>query len=202
MVDLDLACLWNPDNMDFSKGATVDFFQLFRCSICCNMTKTSLLSSESMSVSSKTPKELISVFCFLISSSPGQLILISSSISISSFNELLIFKLFSEHIVSFKPTRKGLPLICLYWPKSLSKGSLWKRTVNMKSGPLSNKSSIKLAWQLKVRVTKSEWIVQMMGPSHYISFKSNLQVHDKILASRHYFFFVWPKIWSENWNLE
>ena len=102
-----------------------------------------------MSVSSEIPRELISVFSFIISISPGEMMWISSSISISSFNKYLIFKFFSEHIVSFKPTRKRLPLICLYWPKRLSKGSLWKGAVSMKSYPSSSKSSIRPAWHLK-----------------------------------------------------
>ena len=105
-----------------------------------------------MSVSSEIPRELISVFSFMISISPGQLILISSSISISTFNTHWIFKIFSEHIVSFKPTRKRPQLICIYWPKHLSKRSLWKPAVSMKSYPSSNKSSIRLAWHLQVRI--------------------------------------------------
>ena len=101
---------------------------------------------KSMSVSSEIPRELISVFSFMISISPGQLILISSSISIPTF------KIFWEHIVSFKPTRKRSQLICIYWPKHLSKRSLWKPEVSMKSYPSSNKSSIRLAWHLQVRI--------------------------------------------------
>ena len=100
------------------------FFQIFISSIACNMYSNSLLSDESMIVSSEIPRESISVFSFMISISPGQLILISSSISISSVNKHLIFKSFSEHIVSFKSTRKRPPLIYLYWLKRLSKGSL------------------------------------------------------------------------------
>ena len=77
--------------MLFTAGTTVDIFQIFLCSIACRCTTTSLLSGESMSVSSEIPRETISVFSFMISISPGQLILIFPSISISSFNKLLIF---------------------------------------------------------------------------------------------------------------
>ena len=104
-----------------------------------------------MSVSSEIPRKFISVFSFTISIFPEQLILISSSISISFINKHLIFKFFPRHIVSFKPTRKQPHLICLYWPESLSKGSLWKRAVSMKSYLSSSKSSKRLGWHIKVR---------------------------------------------------
>ena len=51
-------------------------------------------TSESMSVSIEIPGKSISVFSFIIYFSPGQLILISSSIPISPFNKHLIFKNF------------------------------------------------------------------------------------------------------------
>ena len=102
-----------------------------------------------MSESSEIPRESISVFSFMNSISTGQLILISSSISLSSFNKLLVFQKFLEHIISFKPTRNWPPLICLYWPKRISKGSLSKQAAIMTSYPSSNKSWIKLVWQLK-----------------------------------------------------
>ena len=114
--------VYGTRNMHFTTRATLDFFQIFLCSIACNMCSN--FPAISMSVSSEIPRESISVFSFAISISLGQLILISSSISISSFNKHLIFKIFSEHIVPFKPTRKQPHIICLYWPKRLSKGSL------------------------------------------------------------------------------
>ena len=72
-----------------------------------------------------------------------------------------------------------------------------------------NKSSIRLAWHLKVCIRTlaaagREWIFQMMGPYHYnyTHFQSNLQVHDKVMAFHHLFFAAWPKMWFENWTLE
>ena len=118
----------------------------------CNMYSNFPTIRRKHSVSSEIPRESISVFSFMISISLVELILISSSISISSFDKHLIFKIFSEHIVSFKPTRKQAPLICLYWPKRLFKGSLWKRAVNMKSYTSSNESSTRFAWHLKIRI--------------------------------------------------
>ena len=100
------------------------FFKYFVAVLPVICTATSLLPGKSLSVSSKIPRKSISVYSFKVSISPGQLILISSSISISSFNKHLTFKIFSEHIVSYKPTRKRTPLICLYWPKGPSEGSL------------------------------------------------------------------------------
>ena len=143
----------------------------------------------------------------MISISPGQLILISSSISISSFKKHFIFKIFSEHIVSLKPTRKRHPLICLCWLKSLSKELLWKRTVNMKSYPSSNKPSIRLAWHLKVRIRALVVDRKRMNCSsngtlslYQFSIQSASALQNSDIPSP--VFAAWLKMWFENWTLE
>ena len=152
-------------------------------------------------------KKLISTFSFRISISPGQLLLISLLICISPFNKNLIFKIFPEHIVSLKPTKKWPPLICLYWPKQLSKEWLWKRAVSIKSNPSSNKSSVRLAWHLKIRIRALAVDRERVNcpndgtlSSHQFPIQSASEWQNFGFPSS--FFGRWSKMWFQNWTLE
>ena len=89
--------VYGTRNMHFTTEATLDFFRIFLCSKACNnmYSNFSTIGRKHECVQ-RNSKRIDICFQFRDSISPGQLILISQSISISSFNKLLIFKIFQS----------------------------------------------------------------------------------------------------------
>ena len=137
------------------------FFQFFAIYLAM-WQLTSLLSSDKATLSVEQFIKSISCNKCLIFSLLSITSLTLLSISVSFFNKLLIFIIFSNDVTSLSPT-KNLPLLsCQYCANCCSIRSLWNLDVKTNSEPSSNKSSINDAWHSSDLVNADAvWLVNL-----------------------------------------
>ena len=196
--------VYGTRNMHFTAGTTLAFFEIFLCSINCNKYNNFSTIGRKHECVQWNPKGIN--ICFQFHDFHFSLTTdLNFLIDVYILFQWNFFNIFSEHIVSFKPTRKRPPLICLYCPKHLSKGSLWKRAISMKSYLWSKKSSLKLAWNLKVRIRAVAVDREKVNCSndgthslHQFSVQTASAQQNSGFPSS--FLAAWPKILFENLN--